>query len=125
MIGKLILTCAALAWTCASNVTIAQETGRQAGTTKFRHQAHAQRPGTAAHHKSMKAGQESLLTHHAFGKQARKECEADRAQFCPDIKWGHGAAKCLNGQVAHLSATCARRVNAVCKKNQCPPELIR
>ena len=83
--NNVILT--ALAWTCASNVTIAQELGIKAGTTKFRHQAYAQRPGTAAHHKSMKAGQESLLTHHAFGKQARKECEADRAQFCPDIKW--------------------------------------
>jgi hypothetical protein len=68
MTKKLILICAAIAWTCASNVAFAQgEHGKQAGAHKFHHQAHAHKR-SAAHHKSMAAGQASIKSHPSYGK---------------------------------------------------------
>jgi hypothetical protein len=98
--------------------------GKTGGAKEFTRASHALRYSPMAY-KLRKTGQGSMLSHPAFGKQARKDCKADRAQFCPNVRWFHGAAKCLNGQVMHLSAVCAHRVAAVCKKNQCPPELLR
>jgi hypothetical protein len=98
--------------------------GKTGGAKEFTRTSHALRNSPMAY-KLRKTGQGSMLSHPAFGTQARKDCEADRAQFCPNVQWFHGAAKCLNGQVMHLSAVCAHRVAAVCKKNQCPPELLQ
>jgi hypothetical protein len=67
MIKRTILICAALAWTCVASTVFAQEHGKQAGMHKFHHQAHAHKR-SAAHHKSMAAGQASIKSHPSHGK---------------------------------------------------------
>jgi Ni/Co efflux regulator RcnB len=67
MINKTVLICAALAWTCATTMTFAQEHGKQAGVHKFHRQAHTHRH-SPAHHKAMASGHASIKSHPSYGK---------------------------------------------------------
>ena len=98
--------------------------GSTGGAQQFNQNAYKLRHSPMAH-KIRLTGQSSMLSHPAFGKQARQDCEADKEKFCSNIAWGKGVVRCLRGQTS-LSDACTRRIAAVCKKqNQCPNEIIR
>jgi len=135
--SRKILICAALALTCATTATFAQESGKQAGVRKFHSRylsaavcepgsraAKIAPPGSCEKYKSMMAAQrDNILAGPAVGPKAKADCQADITRFCSDIQMGHGVARCLNQKMNDLSPACARRVEVVCKNNHCPTAL--